>query len=157
MSLTHEGVALEPVDYLATYTVAELAGRGIPVAASDAGDAEVRINKIAMRNYRSTGFSPFTTTTMLSADVVGPTDTHRVGAFLMRGKVPVWSFDEIIEPTLNQPLELLVQELAAKINMHLYSQKNYGNEDLDNISQRLPCKVLREQILQLQLNFLMDL
>ena len=122
MSLTHDGVALEPVDYLAQYTVAELAARGIPVAASDAGDAEVRINKISMRNYRSTGFSPFTTTTMLSADVVGPSDTHRVGAFLMRGKVPVWSFDEIIEPTLNQPLELLVQELAAKINMHLYSQ-----------------------------------
>ena len=34
----------------------------------------------------------------------------------------MWSFDEIIEPTLNEPLSLLVKELTAKINAVVYKQ-----------------------------------
>jgi hypothetical protein len=120
MALTHQGTTLDPIDYLSRYTLAELAARGAPVAAGGTDATEVLINKVVMRNYRSTGWSPFTTTTVLSADIMLPAGPQRIGAFVIRGKVPVWSFDEVIEPTLNQPLELLVQDLAAKINMHVF-------------------------------------
>jgi len=122
MGLTHNGATLDPISFVEKYTVAELTARGIPVTASADGSTEIRINKIIMRNYRTTGFSPFTTVTMLSADVVTPAITTRVGSFVVRGKVPVWSFDEVIEPTMNQPLQLLVQDLAAKINRILYQR-----------------------------------
>ena len=120
MGLTHDGETLEPIDFLARYTIAELAARGIPVIAANQDAIDVEINKVIMRNYRSTGFSPFTTVTMLSADVLAADGEHRVGAFMVRGKVPVWGFEEVIEPTMNQPLELLVKDLAAKLNMVLY-------------------------------------
>ena len=32
----------------------------------------------------------------------------------------MWSFDEIIEPTFNEPLNLLTKELAAKINQRVF-------------------------------------
>jgi len=120
MGLTHDGETLEPIDFLARYTIAELAARGIPVIAATQDAIDVEINKVIMRNYRSMGFSPFTTVTMLSADVLAADGEHRVGAFMVRGKVPVWGFEEVIEPTMNQPLELLVKDLAAKLNMVLY-------------------------------------
>ncbi len=122
MGLTHEGEPIKPIRFLAEFTVAELAARGIPVRAGTDDAVEIQINKVAMRNYRATAFSPFMTTTVLSADVMAPEGERRVGAFIVRGKVPVWSFDEIIEPTMNQPLELLVQEFAAKINVILFQQ-----------------------------------
>ena len=122
MGLTHNGATLDPISFVEKYTVAELTARGVPVTVSADGSTEIRINKIIMRNYRTTGFSPFTTVTMLSADVVTPAITTRVGSFVVRGKVPVWSFDEVIEPTMNQPLQLLVQDLAAKINRILYQR-----------------------------------
>ncbi len=122
MGLTHNGETLDPVNFLAKYTVEELVARGIPVSVGSGDATDVEINKVIMRNYRSMGFSPFTTVTMLSADILADDGDHRVGAFIMRGKVPVWSFNEVIEPTMNQPLELLVKELAAKINMILYGQ-----------------------------------
>jgi len=121
MGLTHNGETLDPIDFLEQYTVEELAARGISVSEESSGATDVGINKIVMRNHRTTGFSPFTTVTMLCADIQAPDgSSHRAGAFIMRGKVPVWSFNEVIEPTMNQPLELLVKELAAKINMVLY-------------------------------------
>lgn len=39
---------------------------------------------------------------------------------MKRGKVPVWSFDEVIEPTFNVPLGLMSKEVAAKINQGLF-------------------------------------
>ena len=122
MGLTHNGETLDPVDFVTKYTIAELVARGIPVSAASSEATDVEINKIVMRNHRAMGFSPFTTVTMFSANILAPDGHHRVGSFFMRGKVPVWSFDEVIEPTMNQPLELLVKELAAKINMVLYGQ-----------------------------------
>ena len=122
MGLTHYGETLDPVDFLAKYTIEELVARGIPVSMGSGDATDVEINKVTMRNHRTTGFSPFTTVTMFSADILAPDGDHRVGSFFMRGKVPVWSFAEVIEPTMNQPLELLVKELAAKINMVLYGQ-----------------------------------
>jgi hypothetical protein len=132
MGLTHNGTTLDPISFVEKYTISELAARGIPVEASGAGTTEIQINKIIMRNYRTTGFSPFTTVTMLSADVVTPASETRVGSFMVRGKVPVWSFDEVIEPTMNQPLQLLVQDLAAKINNILY-QRSIPDSDVQEL------------------------
>ena len=122
MGLTFEGADLEPISFLEEFTLAELVARGIPVSAGADDSAEVQIHKIKIRNHRMNAFGPFTTTTLMSADIVTPAGENRVGAFIVRGKVPVWGFDEVIEPTMNQPLELVVQELAAKINMHLFQQ-----------------------------------
>lgn len=114
---------LDPSTFLARNLQAELVARGIAVQVNPGqGGAFPRIDLKTFRilNHRQNGFSPYVTFTYISADVETATGKKRLGVFVKRGKVPVWSFDEIIEPTLNQPLSLAVKELAAKIGQHLY-------------------------------------
>jgi len=80
-----------------------------------------------MRNHRVSSYSPFVTLTFLSAEIDdGSSNKKVVGSFVKRGKVPVWSFDEIVEPTLNEPLSIAVKELSSKIVNQLY---NYSASD----------------------------
>jgi len=115
----------DPIPWLAGNTVKELAARGVPAQLSTdpAGSSSVVVRLLQIENRRVSGFSPFETFTSLKADVVTDKGTQRVAAFIMRGKVPVWSFDEVIEPTYNVPLDLVSKELAAKINQMLFDAK----------------------------------
>ncbi|MDN3377396.1 MULTISPECIES: HEAT repeat domain-containing protein [unclassified Pseudoalteromonas] len=114
---------LQPISFLQEHVVLELQARGLPASVLDTSDTEIRVNTLNMRNHRTNAYTPFITFTMLSADIVTPEQTKRVAVYVKRGKVPVWSFDEIIEPTLNQPIDVLVKELSAKINQTLYKQQ----------------------------------
>ena len=117
MQLTaHGDKPFDPVRWLAENTVKELAARGLPAQT-------VTVRVIQIENRRVSAYSPFETFTSLSADVTSSTDTRRVAAFIMRGKVPVWSFDEVIEPTYNDPLNLVAKELAAKLNQIFFDAR----------------------------------
>jgi hypothetical protein len=121
--LRTEAGPLQPVPFLAEHLQAELASRGLPVQVREAGAGatpSLFLQTFRMQNHRSNGFAPFITFTYLSADIDTPAGKKRVAAFVKRGKVPVWSFDEVIEPTLNQPLSLAVKELATKIAAQAY-------------------------------------
>jgi hypothetical protein len=39
----------------------------------------------------------------LPADVTTDKGMQRIATFIMRRNVPVWSFDEVIDPTYNDP------------------------------------------------------
>lgn len=110
--------------WVAQNTVRELVARGLPVKLSaDGKDAtDVQISRIHIENHRVSGFSPFETYTSLRADVMTAKGPQRVTSWVKRGKLPVWSLDEVIEPTYNVPLAILTKELAAKINQALYGQ-----------------------------------
>jgi len=76
-----------------------------------------------IKNHRSSGYSPFVTFTLLSADVETPNGKERIAVYIRRAKVPVWSFAEVIDPTFNQPLSLMVKEFSAKISALLFNHK----------------------------------
>ncbi len=120
--LLMNNVAVEPISFLKKNTEAELAARNMAVKFEEEG-ISVDINKFTIRNHRTNAYTPFITMTMLSADVHTENGKKRIGAFIKRGKTPVWSFQEIIEPTLNQPLGLVVKEFVAKLNKLLLNQK----------------------------------
>lgn len=114
---------IQPVPFLAQHLQAELASRGLAVQVRAAGADDTPnlfLQSFRMQNHRANGFAPFVTFTYLSADIDTPSGRKRVAAFVKRGKVPVWSFEEVIEPTLNQPLSLAVKELASKIAAQAY-------------------------------------
>lgn len=123
--LNVDNAPIDAAQFLATSLEAELASRGVPAKVSRAGDGKPRLNLVSfrMQNHRASGFSPFVTFTFLSADLDTGGQKQRFTAFVKRGKVPVWSFDEVIEPTFNQPLSLAVKELASKIAAHQYGYK----------------------------------
>ncbi|WP_431049797.1 HEAT repeat domain-containing protein [Roseateles sp. L2-2] len=121
---TDQGPIQAPV-FLAETLQAELASRGInaKVKTGETGQPALSLQTFRMLNHRSNGFSPFVTFTYLSADIDTPSGKKRVTSFVKRGKVPVWSFEEVIEPTMNQPLSLAVKELASKIAAQAYGWK----------------------------------
>ena len=124
MKLVYQGQPFDSVPWIAQHTVKEMASRGLPVTlvADDANSTPVLIKRMHIENHRVSGFSPFVTFTSLRADVITPRGPQRITAYIKRGKVPVWSFDEVIDPTYNDPLAILTKEIAAKLNMALIGQ-----------------------------------
>lgn len=136
-SLVNGGSEIDSIAYLKVHTVNELQARGIAMDQLAGDRVEVSVNKLNMRNHRTNGFTPFITFTSLSADVNTPLGQQRIAVYIKRGKVPVWSFDEVVEPTLNQPLELLVKEFSSKLNLALFNRRasdRHVQELIDKIS-----------------------
>jgi hypothetical protein len=117
-----DGTPIDPVPFLASQLQAELASRGLPAQISDKSTAQpaIKLKTYRMQNMRTNGYTPFITLTYISADVETASGAKRIGTFVTRGKTPMWSFEEIVEPTLNQPLALGVQEFASKIANFAY-------------------------------------
>jgi len=133
------GSPIDPINYLKKNTEKEFLSRGIPVNIDSGQYLDLDVHKFKMVNHRSNGFSPFVTFTFLKADIEVDGKKEPVGIFIRRGKVPVWSFDEIIEPTLNEPLSLLVKELSAKINSVVYKQ-SISDADVNVLIKKIKTK-----------------
>ncbi|WP_341675611.1 HEAT repeat domain-containing protein [Niveibacterium sp. SC-1] len=145
MQMMYQDKPFDPVPWVATHTAKELAARGLPVSLnSDTADGtKVSIQRLHIENYRANGFSPFITFTSLRADVITPKGPQRVTAYVKRGKVPVWSFDEIIEPTFNAPLSLLTKELAAKLNQQVFGQV-VADQEVEALITRIEANPTRD-------------
>ena len=124
MNLLYKDKPFESVTWVTQHTVKEMAARGLPVTLGNdaASGTKVSIKRLHIENHRVSGFSPFVTFTTLKADVMVAGAPQRVTAYVKRGKVPVWSFDEVIDPTYNDPLATLTKEFAAKLNQKLFGQ-----------------------------------
>lgn len=124
MNMLSKGQPLNGVNWIAEHTVKEMVARGLPVVlAGQGGDAtNVVVRRVHIENYRASGFSPFITFSSIRADVDTPQGPQRVTAYVKRAKVPVWTFNEIIDPTFNDSLSVLTKELAAKLNQQLFKQ-----------------------------------
>ncbi len=128
---------IEPVGFLKKYTERELKSRGLNVSLSQSNGLKIDILKFNINNQRSNAYTPFNTFTLLSADINVNNKKHRIAAYIHRGKVPVWGFGEIIEPTFNQPMELVVKEFAAKINNRLYGRHLSSSDVKDMVAKIL--------------------
>lgn len=124
MHVVYEDKPFDPVPWLARHTVKELVARGLPVTLSDGrdGSTTVQIKRLQIANHRANGFSPFVTFTSLRADLLTDRGPQRITSYVKRGKVPVMSFDEVIDPTYNAPLDIMTKEVAAKLNQQLFRQ-----------------------------------
>lgn len=124
MQLVYQEKPFDPVPWIGVQTVKEMAARGLPVklAATGENGTAILIKRVHIENHRVSGFSPFVTFTSLRADVETADGPRRVTAYIKRGKVPMWSFDEVIDPTYNDPLSILTKELGAKLNQELFHQ-----------------------------------
>lgn len=120
-----DGKGIDPVPFFAAQVQAELASRGLPakLSSSTSTPPVIHLKDYRMENLRTSGYSPFVTLTYISADVETPDGTRRIATFVTRGKVPVWSFEEIIDPTFNQPLGLGIQEFASKLANSVYGYR----------------------------------
>ena len=133
-----DGKPLDAVPFFAKQLEAELASRGLPakISTSTSAPPAIHLKDYRMENMRTNAYTPFISLTYVSADVETADGTRRIGAFVTRGKTPVWSFTEIIEPTFNQPLALGIQEFASK-----FANAVYGYRASDETVKALVAKV----------------
>lgn len=123
MQVVYMDKPFDAVPWVAQHTVKEMIARGLPVTLGGGqGGTTVLIKRIRIENHRASGFSPFVTFTSVRADVLTDRGPQSITSYVKRGKVPVMSFDEVIDPTYNAPLGVMTKELAAKLNQQLFRQ-----------------------------------
>jgi hypothetical protein len=113
----------DQIAYLADNVVAVLNAEGIKVVQDKSGNADVKLKVLTyrMRNLRSNGFSPYHTFTTFSAELAGD-PPRRITAYFKNSKTPVWAFREIERPCYQIALEVVVKEIAAKLNARVYGR-----------------------------------
>jgi hypothetical protein len=133
-----DGTPIDPVPFFSAQLQAELASRGLPAQVSHTATAKpaIHLRDYRMENMRTNAYTPFITLTYISADVETADGSKRIGTFVTRGKTPVWSFEEIVEPTLNQPLALGIQEFASKFANTVYGFRA-GDDTVKSLTEKI--------------------
>jgi hypothetical protein len=133
-----DGTPIDPVPFFSAQLQAELASRGLPAKLSHTATAKpaIHLRDYRMENMRTNAYTPFITLTYISADVETGDGSKRIGTFVTRGKTPVWSFEEIVEPTLNQPLALGIQEFASKFANTVYGFRA-GDDTVKSLTEKI--------------------
>lgn len=62
------------------------------------------------------------TFTTFSADLTAGASSRQITAYFKNSKVPVWAFREVERPVYQIPLEVIVKEIAAKLNVHVFGR-----------------------------------
>jgi hypothetical protein len=119
VNLKNNGSDLDTAKFVATHLERELKARGTAIEFSDAADNTIELQTFEVLNHRVSGFSPMVTISTAKADLKTAGGSQRIASMVKRGKLPVWTMDEINDPCFNEPIELLIKELAAKINAKL--------------------------------------
>jgi hypothetical protein len=109
----------EDLAFLRDALVAEMKARGINAVTDATGSVDIlaiEVNRFYFRNRRATGFSPWITFTNFRARVTYRGRAETVTSYFHAGKVPMWSIDEVVEPTYNYPWRVVVREVVTKLN-----------------------------------------
>jgi hypothetical protein len=123
MQVVYNDKPFEATPWVAQHIVKEMTARGLPVTLGDGqGSTPVLIKRIRIENHRASGFSPFVTFTSVRAEVLTASGLKTITSYVKRGKVPIMSFDEVIDPTYNAPLGIVTKEIATKLNQQLFRQ-----------------------------------
>ena len=139
VSFTFAGGSFDPMPYFSDAIAKELAARGFATEGADRAPVKLVMRSFHFENHRVSGFSPWVTLTLASADLDSPSGPLRIVSFLKRGKVPVWSMDEINDPCFNDSLSIVTKEITAKLISALWG-KRLNDADVEAIVARIAQK-----------------
>jgi hypothetical protein len=127
----------------------ELKARGENLRFSGGAGAPVRldIKTLRIRNKRTSGFSPYWTYTTFSADLHDGAESLRVTSYFKNGKVPVWTFNEVTDPTYNTPISIVVKEAATKISNRIFGS-HASAEEVERIAAEIAAAPLKTAYLK---------
>lgn len=126
INISHNGQSIDTMSYVKESIESELKARGVPLVLDESSVNKLILEKFEIFNNRVSGFSPMVTLSTAKAKLTFNGKEINVAAFVKRAKVPVWTMNEINEPCFNEPLQVLIKEIVAKINMELF---NYSLTD----------------------------
>lgn len=139
--------AIDPDQYFFKALTQELAARKLPVAFSDSSQDQLLLRNYETIAHRSNGFSPLVMISLVKLDLVQQGQSHRIAAIVKRAKVPIWTVteDPLVEATINQPQELLVKEVSAKINQALFNNQ-LSDASVDRLAAEIKANTKDEDI-----------
>ncbi|CAH0992528.1 hypothetical protein SIN8267_02661 [Sinobacterium norvegicum] len=116
---------IDTADFFLQAMDKELQARNLPVAFDEAGTDNLDLLAYDTIAHRRNGFSPLVMISMAKVDLTASGETHRIVGLIKRAKVPIWHLSEesLVESTINQPQELLIKEVAAKINVIMFDDQ----------------------------------
>jgi hypothetical protein len=118
-NIQFNGKEIDEAGFFTSSLIEELKSRGMLVSQSSPHQQNNNLDILTLKivNHRQNGFSPLVTFTQFSGDFTSHGETKRIVSFIKRGKVPIWVVNEesIVENTYNQPISLLVQDIATRI------------------------------------------
>lgn len=122
------------IAYLGENLAQVLNAQGVKVSYDNSGNSglKLKVMNYRIRNLRTSGFSPYHTFTTFSADLIGADAPQRITAYFKNSKVPVWAFSELERPCYQIPLEVVIKEIAAKLNTHVY-KRTASNETVQKL------------------------
>lgn len=129
---------IDSADFFLKALDKELSARNLPVSFSENNDDQLVLLSYDTIAHRRNGFSPLVTISMVKLDLMEQGKAHRLAAVVKRAKVPMWTVTEapLVEATINQPQELLIKEVGAKINMALFNKK-LSDESVERLIQEI--------------------
>ena len=133
-----EGMGDE-VAYLGKNIARVLNAEGIKVRYDTSGTADLKLKVLTyrIRNLRTSGFSPYHTFTTFSADLTAGGPPRRITAYFKNSKVPMWAFREVERPCYQIPVEVIVKEIAAKLNAQVFGRVT-PTETVNELAASIP-------------------
>ena len=129
----------DEIAYLGENLARVLDAQGIKVTYNGSGNADITLKVLTyrIRNLRTSGFSQYHTFTTFSADLTAGASPRRITAYFKNSKVPMWAFREVERPVYQIPLEVIVKEIAAKLNVHVFGRVSSA-ETVNKIAASIP-------------------
>jgi hypothetical protein len=122
-----DGKKINEVEELKAALAEELASRGSDIKFSSDAHEDLKLDVVNFKifNHRSNAFSPLITLTQFAGDLWVNGEKQRIVSFVKRAKVPLWYIteDRIVENTYNQPVSLIIQDIATRITQRLDNNK----------------------------------
>jgi hypothetical protein len=111
----------EGLTFLGEEVAKELTARGINAVAgaSDAAGPDtllLDVDRFYIRHHQMTGWSPYVTFTNFRAKALYRGTQQRVAAYFHAGTIAYRSTSQLVEPTYNYPMSVVVKEIATKLN-----------------------------------------
>ncbi len=124
----------DEIDYLGENLVSVLRAEGVNIVYEKGKKSDIALKVLTyrIRNLRTSGFSPYHTFTTFSADLISDGSPRRITAYFKNSKVPVWAFREVERPCYQIPIEVMVKEIAAKLNVHVF-KRVASNETVEKL------------------------
>ncbi|PLY10785.1 MAG: hypothetical protein C0626_03900 [Arcobacter sp.] len=121
--LENDKKSIEAYSFISNAIKKEFLARKLPVKFVETSNESLVLKKFEIFTHRSTGFSPIVTISMLKVTVNIGSEEKIFTSVIKRGKVPIWSPDELNDPCFNEPIMLMVKEIVAKINKAYFNYK----------------------------------
>ena len=121
--LEHQNKPFDGYSFIKNAFKKEFKARSLPISIVDTSDKSINLEKFEIFVHRVNAFTPLVTLSSINVTATIGEKKQTFTSVIKRGKVPVWEMSEVFDPCFNEPINLMVKEIVAKINKAYFDYK----------------------------------